>query len=72
MKKSRAGSGKKAPAKLPYDMTEKETKEIVAADVKRQLAPTRPDPTEKIDPVKARCLLENLTKTTTASAAIKL
>jgi hypothetical protein len=43
-------------------MTEEETKEIVAADVKRQLAPTRPDPTEKIDPVKARRLLENLTK----------
>ena len=61
-KKSRAGSVKKAPAKLPYDMTEEETKEIVAADVKRQLAPTHPDPTEKIDPVKARRLLENLTK----------
>ena len=34
-KKSRAGpSVKKVPAKLPYDMTEEETKEIVAADVK--------------------------------------
>jgi len=43
-------------------MTEEETKEIVAADVKRQLAPTRPDPTKKIDPVKPRRLLENLTK----------
>jgi hypothetical protein len=41
-------------------MTEEETKEIVPADVKRQLAPTHSDPTEKIDPVKARRLLKNL------------
>jgi hypothetical protein len=61
-KKPRAGSVKKAPAKLPYDMTEEETKEFVAADVKHQLAPTHPDPTEKIDSVKARRLLENLRK----------
>ena len=38
-------------------MTEEETDELVAADVKRQLAPKHPDPKEKIDPVKAkRCL----------------
>jgi hypothetical protein len=41
-------------------MTDEETKEIVAADVKRQLAPKRPSPKKKIDPVKGRRCLDAL------------
>ena len=53
-KKSSAGTSRKkakeALAKLPYEMTDEETKLVVAADVKCQLAPKRPEPKEKIDP----------------------
>ena len=51
-KKSSAGTrnkAKEAPAKLPYDMTDAELKSHVDGDVKRQLAPVRPQPKEKID-----------------------
>ena len=52
-KKSAGTSRKKAkeaPANLPYKLTDEETKIVVAADVKCQLAPVKPQPKVQIDP----------------------
>jgi hypothetical protein len=43
-------------------MTDEETKKVMDADVKRQLAPKRPDPKEKLDPAIAEHCIENLTR----------
>ena len=45
-------------------MTEEENNDIMAADVKRQLAPKHPDPKEKIDSVKAKRCLDALKRPT--------
>ena len=50
-------SVKKAPPKLPYDMTGQENTDIVASEVTAHFARKRPPPMEKVDPVKMkRCL----------------
>ena len=50
----------KAPAKLPYDLTDEELKEKVDADVKRQLAPKRPEPKEIIPEETVKKFVRNL------------
>ena len=65
-RKSSTKKAKKAtPAKkLAYEMTDEELAREVDADVKRQLAPKRPEPVEKIDPAKLKKYLENLRRPT--------
>ena len=66
LKKSSTNKAKKAaPAKkLAYDMTDEELDAEVDANVKRQLAPKRPEPVEKIDPATVKKCLENLRRPT--------
>ena len=45
-------------------MTDEELRIEVDADVRRQLAPKRPEPVEKIDPAKLKKSLENLRRPT--------
>ena len=45
-------------------MTDDELDREVDTDVKRQLAPKRPEPVEKIDPAKLKKCLENLRRPT--------
>jgi hypothetical protein len=63
-KSSSAGtrkSIKEAPAKLPYEMTDEETKKVMDADVRCQLTPKWPEPKLKLSPRKANQFLDNLT-----------
>jgi hypothetical protein len=47
-KKGTKKSRDKTPEKLPYDLTDEETRKVVVADVKRQLQPKKPEPEEKL------------------------
>jgi hypothetical protein len=49
-----------APAKLPYERTDEENKDIMAAEVKAHFEPKRPPPKEIIDPVKVKRSLDAL------------
>ena len=55
---------KAAPSKLSYEKTQEELELLVKEDVARQLAPKRPPPEPKLDPVKVRRTLENLRRPT--------
>lgn len=61
-KRFKYGPSLKALPKLPYEYTVKENTKIMAAYTKEQLAPKRPPPKEKLDPVKVKRCLDALQK----------